>query len=216
VRFDGQLAVFDLREAGSSCYACLFPEGDAQDETVFSDGRVRTADRHRRRHAGAEALKLVAGAGESAAGRLLMLDVLTMDVRTVRFCRRPALRGLPGRPGDIAVADRAAGDPMTAPGRFPVQHAGPRLWLTLVVAGRRGVDGGRAVLPARPASGSLSVVRAAAGGRHRGRFVRTCRVAAHRHARPPGGLGAGGGPGAARWRQSPRGTAGSFGIRRSR
>ena len=33
----------------------------------------------------AEALKLVAGIGESLTGRLLLLDVLDMEWRTVRF-----------------------------------------------------------------------------------------------------------------------------------
>ncbi|MCK6431021.1 MAG: HesA/MoeB/ThiF family protein, partial [Burkholderiaceae bacterium] len=32
IRFDGQLAVFDLRRADAPCYACLFPEGEGEDE----------------------------------------------------------------------------------------------------------------------------------------------------------------------------------------
>jgi adenylyltransferase/sulfurtransferase len=85
VRFDGQLAVFDLRQRGSPCYACLFPEGDGEDELcavmgVFAPltGIIGTMQ-------AAEALKLVAGAGQVALGRLLMLDALAMEVRTVRF-----------------------------------------------------------------------------------------------------------------------------------
>jgi len=35
----------------------------------------------------AEALKLVIGAGEALTGRLLLLDALTMDLRTVRLKR---------------------------------------------------------------------------------------------------------------------------------
>ena len=35
IRFDGQLAVFDLRRADSPCYACLFPESaEAEDVSV--------------------------------------------------------------------------------------------------------------------------------------------------------------------------------------
>ena len=33
IRFDGQIAVFDLRAATSPCYACLFPE-DGENEDV--------------------------------------------------------------------------------------------------------------------------------------------------------------------------------------
>jgi adenylyltransferase/sulfurtransferase len=89
VRFDGQLAVFDLRRPGSSCYSCLFPEGEAQDELcavmgVFAPvtGIVGTMQ-------AAEALKLVAGAGATLNDRLLLLDALAMEIRTVRFARDP-------------------------------------------------------------------------------------------------------------------------------
>ena len=37
----------------------------------------------------AEALKLVSGAGETLAGRLLLLDGLTMQVRTIRIAKDP-------------------------------------------------------------------------------------------------------------------------------
>jgi adenylyltransferase/sulfurtransferase len=38
----------------------------------------------------AEALKLLAGAGESLGGRLLLLDALAMQVRTIRLRKDPA------------------------------------------------------------------------------------------------------------------------------
>jgi adenylyltransferase/sulfurtransferase len=38
----------------------------------------------------AEALKLLAGAGETLAGRLLLLDALTMQVRTIKLRKDPA------------------------------------------------------------------------------------------------------------------------------
>jgi adenylyltransferase/sulfurtransferase len=89
IRFDGQLAVFDPRRADSPCYACLFPEGDGEDELcaimgVFAPltGIVGTMQ-------AAEALKLAAECGESLAGRLLMIEALSMDIRTVRVPRDP-------------------------------------------------------------------------------------------------------------------------------
>ncbi|MEP6607385.1 MAG: molybdopterin-synthase adenylyltransferase MoeB [Burkholderiaceae bacterium] len=90
IRFDGQIAVFDLREPASPCYACLFPPGDGDDELcsimgVFAPvtGIVGTMQ-------AAEALKLAAEVGESLRGQLLMLDALTMRWHTVRFARDPA------------------------------------------------------------------------------------------------------------------------------
>jgi adenylyltransferase/sulfurtransferase len=90
IRFDGQLAVFDSRDEQSPCYHCLFGEGDELEETrcatmgVFAPlvGIIGASE-------AAEALKLVAGVGESLAGRLLMLDALSMHWREVRVPRDP-------------------------------------------------------------------------------------------------------------------------------
>ncbi|MDP2027459.1 molybdopterin-synthase adenylyltransferase MoeB [Sulfuriferula sp.] len=86
VRFDGQVTVFDLRHPDSPCYACLYPEQDGADEVrcadngVFSPlvgiiGAVQAA----------EALKLLSGAGQTLNGRLMLLDALGMQWRTVRL-----------------------------------------------------------------------------------------------------------------------------------
>jgi len=87
VRFDGQLAVFDLRQPDSSCYSCLFPEGDAQDDLCAVMGVFAPLTGIVGAMQAAEALKLVAHAGTTVSGRLLILDALGMDVRTVRFER---------------------------------------------------------------------------------------------------------------------------------
>ena len=86
IRFDGQISVFDLRRDEAPCYHCLFPEGEDVEEVrcavmgVFAPltGIIGTVQ-------AAEALKLVAGIGDSLSGRLLLLDALEMEWRTVRF-----------------------------------------------------------------------------------------------------------------------------------
>jgi len=91
IRFDGQIAVFDPRDARSPCYHCLFGEGEELEETrcatmgVFAPlvGIVGASQ-------AAEALKLIAGVGESLAGRLLIVDALAMQWREVRVPRDPA------------------------------------------------------------------------------------------------------------------------------
>ena len=97
IRFDGQVAVFDLRHDASPCYACLFPPGDGEDELcavmgVFAPltGIIGTTQ-------AAEALKLAAGVGESLEGRLLMLDALSMRWHSVRVKRDPACAVCGGR-----------------------------------------------------------------------------------------------------------------------
>ncbi|WP_291992304.1 molybdopterin-synthase adenylyltransferase MoeB [Candidatus Accumulibacter sp. ACC003] len=90
IRFAGQLAVFDSRRDEAPCYHCLFPEGDDVDELrcavmgVFAPltgiiGAMQAA----------EALKLIAGAGEVALGRLWLLDGLSMEWRSVKFGQDP-------------------------------------------------------------------------------------------------------------------------------
>jgi molybdopterin-synthase adenylyltransferase len=91
VRFDGQVAVFDMRRDDAPCYACLFPEAGENEDMpcaimgVFAPitGIVGTIQ-------AAEALKLVLATGEPLNGRLLLIDALTMDVRMIRLKKDPA------------------------------------------------------------------------------------------------------------------------------
>lgn len=89
IRFDGQLAVFDARDPRSPCYACLFPEGEGEDELCAVMGVFAPATGIIGTMQAAEALKLAARCGEPATGRLLMLDALTMTIRSVRVPRDP-------------------------------------------------------------------------------------------------------------------------------
>ncbi len=98
IRFDGQLAVFDLRQRDAPCYACLFAEDGEQEETrcavmgVFAPlvGIVGAMQ-------AAEALKLITAAGTTMNGRLLLLDVLAMELRTVKLARDPDCAVCAGR-----------------------------------------------------------------------------------------------------------------------
>ena len=93
IRFEAQLMVFDLRRDDAPCYACLFPEDGEVEEVqcsvmgVFAPltGVVGAMQ-------AAEAIKLVAGAGESLSGRLVMVDAKTADWRSVRVKRDPACK----------------------------------------------------------------------------------------------------------------------------
>ena len=90
VRFDGQIAVFDRRDRNAPCYHCLFPEnGENEDMRCAIMGVFAPLVGIIGAMQAAEALKLIAGIGTSLSGRLLLLDALTMEWRTVRLKRDP-------------------------------------------------------------------------------------------------------------------------------
>lgn len=90
IRFDGQLSVYDTREAASPCYACVFPADADFEETrcavlgAFGPvvGTIGTLQ-------ASEALKLLAGIPPSMAGRLLMFDGRATRFDNLRLARDP-------------------------------------------------------------------------------------------------------------------------------
>ena len=93
VRFDGQISVFDLRDPGAPCYACLFPEAAGEAEMrcaefgVFAPlvGVVGAMQ-------AVEALKVLMGIGSSLSGRLLLYNALHGEWREIRLKRDPDCR----------------------------------------------------------------------------------------------------------------------------
>jgi molybdopterin/thiamine biosynthesis adenylyltransferase len=88
IGFEGQVTVFDFRHQASPCYHCLFPDDGSETEMrcsengVFSPlvGMIGTTQ-------AAEAMKLLIGIGQSLEGRLLLLDALNMEWRTIKLGR---------------------------------------------------------------------------------------------------------------------------------
>ena len=93
IGFEGQVTVFDHRNDDSPCYHCLFPDMGAEEAMrcaengVFAPlvGMIGTTQ-------AAEAMKLLLGLGASLQGRLLLLDVLAMEWRSIRLHRDPACK----------------------------------------------------------------------------------------------------------------------------
>jgi molybdopterin/thiamine biosynthesis adenylyltransferase len=90
VRFDGQVAIFDRRAEDAPCYSCLFPESsDAQDEACSIMGVFAPLTGIVGCVQAAEALKLAAGLEASLTGRLMIVDALSMQWRSVTVARDP-------------------------------------------------------------------------------------------------------------------------------
>jgi molybdopterin/thiamine biosynthesis adenylyltransferase len=98
IRFDAQLMVFDFRDEASPCYACLFPEdGEVEEVQCSVMGVFAPLTGVIGAMQAMEALKLVAAAGESLAGRLLIFDAKGTEWRSVRVKKDPACAVCAGR-----------------------------------------------------------------------------------------------------------------------
>ena len=93
IRFDGQIAVFDLRREGSACYHCLFGEDpEAAEERCATMGVFAPLVGIIGTFQALEAIKLVAGIGETLDGRLMLFDALASRWHEVRLARDPQCR----------------------------------------------------------------------------------------------------------------------------
>ena len=88
IRFDAQVAVFDLRKPNAPCYACLYPEdGEIEEVQCSTMGVFAPLTGVVGALQAMEAVKLLAGAGETLNGRLLLLNAKQSEWRTVRVKR---------------------------------------------------------------------------------------------------------------------------------
>ena len=84
-RWTGQVGVF----RGRPCYRCLVPEIPPDAETCSTVGVVGAIAGVIGSMMALEAIKLIAGAGEPLAGRLLIYDALAAETRTVKIGADP-------------------------------------------------------------------------------------------------------------------------------
>ncbi|MCG8413101.1 MAG: molybdopterin-synthase adenylyltransferase MoeB [Pseudomonadales bacterium] len=89
IRMEGQVAVFDINDGESPCYQCLYQEGDDADASCATNGVMAPVVGIIGSVQAMEAIKLLAGIGESLAGRLLLLDAKSMQWREMKLPRDP-------------------------------------------------------------------------------------------------------------------------------
>jgi molybdopterin-synthase adenylyltransferase len=93
IRFEGQVAVFDLRHNHSPCYHCLFPAcGDDQDMRCAVMGVFAPLTGVIGSVQAVETLKILLDIGQTLNGRLLLLDSLSMEWRSVKLNKDPFCR----------------------------------------------------------------------------------------------------------------------------
>jgi len=92
IRFDAQLMVFDLRKPEAPCYGCLFPEdGEIEEVACSTMGVFAPLTGVVGAMQAMEAIKLIAGIGESAA-RLQVFDAKSAEWRSVKMGKDPACK----------------------------------------------------------------------------------------------------------------------------
>lgn len=90
IRMEGQISVYDPRDTASPCYQCLYPEGSEQEMTCSESGVMSPLVGILGSMQAMEAIKVLSGLGESLTGKLLMLDAMSMQWRSLKLKKDPA------------------------------------------------------------------------------------------------------------------------------
>ncbi|WP_428608461.1 HesA/MoeB/ThiF family protein [Sedimenticola sp.] len=91
IRMEGQVAVFTGRQ-GEPCYRCLYGSAAEMDETCSANGVLSPLVGIIGSVQALEAIKVLTGAGHALIGRLLLLDALEMQWRTLTLNKDPACK----------------------------------------------------------------------------------------------------------------------------
>lgn len=89
IRMEGQVSVFDFRESENPCYACLYPDLSEENMTCSENGVLSPLVGIIGSVQAAETIKVIAGMGQPLVGKLMLLDAMSMEWRTVKFRKDP-------------------------------------------------------------------------------------------------------------------------------
>jgi len=88
IRTEGQVSVF-TGKPGGPCYQCLYPRDGSIDETCSANGVLAPVVGIIGSIQATEVLKVLTGAGKPLYGRLLLMDAMTMEFRSIRLPADP-------------------------------------------------------------------------------------------------------------------------------
>ncbi|MAM71698.1 MAG: molybdopterin-synthase adenylyltransferase MoeB [Gammaproteobacteria bacterium] len=90
IRMEAQLSVFDQRDASSPCYQCLYEVDSDMSLSCSESGVMAPLVGIIGSMQAMEAIKLIAGIGQVASARLLLLDAASMQWREMKLQQDPA------------------------------------------------------------------------------------------------------------------------------
>jgi adenylyltransferase/sulfurtransferase len=88
IRMEGQVSVF-LGQDGGPCYRCLYPDIGQMDESCSANGILAPVVGIIGSIQATEAIKVLAEIGDNLHGRLLILDALRMEWRSLKLKQDP-------------------------------------------------------------------------------------------------------------------------------
>lgn len=89
IRFEGQVAVFLNNQENSPCYNCLYQNDGEELQNCATNGVIAPVTGIVGSIQALEAMKVIMEVGETLNGRLLLLDGLSMEWRTMRLKKNP-------------------------------------------------------------------------------------------------------------------------------
>jgi len=94
IRMEGQVSVFDMSIKGSPCYRCLYKDDEAdggigENQNCTENGVLAPVVGIIGSIQACEALKILLNIGEPLLGKLLLLDAMTMEWRTIKITPDP-------------------------------------------------------------------------------------------------------------------------------
>jgi adenylyltransferase/sulfurtransferase len=90
IRFEGQISVFTPGQNDSPCYNCLYQSEGEELQNCARNGVIAPITGIVGSIQALEAMKLIMQIGNNLAGRLLLLDGLSMEWQTLRLKKNPA------------------------------------------------------------------------------------------------------------------------------
>ena len=90
IRWEGQVAVFDPREAASPCYRCLYADGGGAALNCAENGVIAPLVGVVGAMQAMEAVKLITGVGDPLTERVLYYDAKRAEWRAFKLAKRPA------------------------------------------------------------------------------------------------------------------------------
>ncbi len=97
IRFEGQVSVFTPGQNNSPCYNCLYNSDGEELQNCATHGVIAPITGIIGSIQALETIKLILGTGELLTGRLLLLDGLTMEWRTMRLRKNVACQTCGGQ-----------------------------------------------------------------------------------------------------------------------